>query len=42
MKLEQIQRIVSKYIGTGEAIIPDDEQIIEDLIKCFDRPAFVC
>lgn len=41
VKLEQIQRIVSKYIGTGEAIIPDDEQIIEDLIKCFDRPAFV-
>lgn len=41
VKLEQIQSIVSKYIGTGETIIPDDEQIIEDLIKCFDRPAFV-
>lgn len=40
-KLGQIQSIVSKYIGTGIDIVPDDKQIIEDLVKCFNRPAFV-
>lgn len=40
-KLEQIQSIISRYIGTGINRVPDDKQIIEDLVKCFDRPAFV-
>jgi len=40
-KLEQIQNIISKYIGTGANEIPDDKQIVEDLVRCFDRPAFV-
>ena len=40
-KLEQIQKAVSRYTGTGIDSVPDDKQIIENLIKCFDRPAFV-
>lgn len=40
-KLEQIQHIISKYIGTGENRIPDDKQIVENLVRCFDRPAFI-
>lgn len=40
-KLKQIQNIISKYIGTGENDILDDKQIVENLVRCFDRPAFV-
>lgn len=40
-KLEQIQSIISRYIGVGMDRVPSDMQIIEDLVKCFDRPAFV-
>lgn len=40
-KLVQIQSIISKYIGTREDGIPDDKQIVADLVRCFDRPAFV-
>lgn len=40
-KIEQIQSIISKYMGTGKYEVPNDEQIIENLIQCFDRPAFV-
>lgn len=40
-KLMQVQSIVSKYIGTGENDVPDDERIVEKLVRCFDRPAFV-
>lgn len=41
IKLEQIQSIISRYVGAGIDRVPDDKQIIEDLIKCFDRPAFI-
>ena len=40
-KLEQIQSIISRYIGVGMDRVPSDKQIIEDLVKCFNRPAFV-
>ena len=40
-KLERIQSMVSRYVGIGIDRVPDDNQIIEDLVKCFDRPAFV-
>lgn len=40
-KLKQVQNIISKYIGTGENDILDDKQIVEDLVRCFDRPAFI-
>lgn len=40
-KLEQIQNIISRYVGAGIDRVPDDKEIIENLVKCFDRPAFV-
>lgn len=40
-KLKHIQNIISKYIGTGDNVTLDDKQIVDNLVRCFDRPAFV-
>ena len=36
-KLERIQSMVSRYVGIGIDRVPDDNQIIEDLVKCFEQ-----